>query len=166
MTPEQRHRAALAFWQDETAADDHVQAVLLISQQKKFRPKTVLALDEERKARHLASLPALPDAIAARVLVLYHLAAQRPMMGAFLDALGIAHENGLIQEDNVAPDTAKIGPAAAAIAAQYPAADVAMYLNTLLCQDPETWGALQEVPQAAEPSGGQVQRPAATATQE
>jgi len=77
MTAEQRHRAALAFWQDENAADDQVQAVLLISKQKKFRPKTVVALDEERKARHLASLPALPDAIAARVLVLYHLAEQR-----------------------------------------------------------------------------------------
>ena len=33
-----------------------MQAVLIISQQKKFRPKTVLALDDDRKARHLASL--------------------------------------------------------------------------------------------------------------
>src|SRR5438034_29192 len=98
MTPEQRHRAALAFWRDETATDDQIQAVLLIAQQKKFRSKTVIGLDDERKARHLASLPTLPDSVAARVLVLYHLAEQRPMMGAFLDALGIAHEDGLIQE--------------------------------------------------------------------
>ena len=146
--PEQRYRAALAFWQDETAAAaDQVQAVLLIAQQKKFRPKTVAGLDDERKARHLASVPTLPDAIAARVLVLYHLAEQRPMMGAFLDALGIAHENGLIQEDNVRPDKAKVGPAATAIANEYPVADVSIYLNTLLWQDPETWGALQGLPE-------------------
>ena len=145
MTSEQRHRAALAFWSDETATDDQIQAVLLISQHKKFRPKTVLGLDEERKARHLASLPNLPDTLAARALVIYHLAEQRAMMGAFLDALGIAHENGLIQEDNVTPDTAKVPPAAAAIAKQYPPEDVSLYLNTLLCQDPETWGALKDV---------------------
>jgi hypothetical protein len=154
MTPDQRHHAALDFWRDESATDDQVQAVLLISQQKKFRPKTVIGLDEERKARHLASLPNLPDAISARVLVVYHLAEQRPMMGAFLDALGIAHEQGLIQEDNVTPDAAKIAPAAAAIAQLYPAADVSLYLNTLLCQDPETWGALRGLPQVE--AAGQV----------
>ena len=142
MTLQQRHRAALALWRDENAAADQAQAVQLIAKHMKFRPKTVVALDDEGKARHLASVP-LPDALATRVLVLYHLAAQRPMMGAFLDALGLAHENGLIQEEPVTPDTAKIGPAAAAIAKEYPAADVSIYLNTLLCQDPEMWGALR-----------------------
>ena len=147
MTSEQRHRAARAFWQTEEAADDHVQAVLLISQQKKFRPKTVIKLDEERKARHLASLPNLPDALAARALVLYHLADQRPMMGAFLDALGIEHENGLIQEESVTPDPERIAPAVAAIAEQYPPDDVSLYLKTLVCQDPDTWGALRPLSQ-------------------
>ena len=145
MTPDARQRAARAFWRDESTGDDQLQAVLLISQQKKFRPKTVVALDEYRKARHLASLANLPEALAARALVVYHLAEQRPMMGAFLDALGIAHENGLIQDDKVAPDPKRIAAAAAAIAKQYPAADVSLYLNTLLCQDPETWDALREV---------------------
>src|SRR6059058_2133881 len=136
MTPDQRQLAARAFWRDESTMDDQLQAVLLISQQKKFRPKTVVALDEDRKARHLASLANLPEALAARALVVYHLAEQRPMMGAFLDALGIAHENGVIQDDKVAPDPKRIAAAAAAIAKQYPAADVSLYLNTLLCQDP------------------------------
>jgi hypothetical protein len=154
MTIEQRQRAARAFWEDEDAVNDQVQAAMLIAQQKKFRPKTVISLDTDRKARHLASLGALPDPIAARALIVYHLAEQRPMMGAFLDALGIAHENGLIQEDGVAPDAAKMGPAAAQLAGQFPADDVRLYLNTLLCQDPETWAALQEVPQIA----GQIQR--------
>jgi hypothetical protein len=78
----------------------------------------------------------------------YHLAEQRPLMGAFLDALGIAHENGLIQEDEVKPDANKIAPAAAHIAKQFPADDVRIYLNTLLCQDPDTWSALRDVPEA------------------
>ena len=145
MTFDQRQRVARAFWLDEEAADDQVQAALLIAQQKKFRPKTIVALDADRKARHLASLGAVPDQIAARALILYHLAEQRPMMGAFLDALGIKHENGLIEEENVKPEEAKVGPAAAKIASEYPADDVKLYFRTLLCQDPETWGGLSTV---------------------
>ena len=152
MTPEQRLQAARAFWRDEQASEDHVQAVLLISQHKKFRPKSVVALDEERRSRHLASLPSLPDAVAGRVLIAYHLAEQRPMMGAFLDALGIAHENGLIQDDGIEPDPAKVAPAAAHIARQFALEHVSLYLNTLLWQDSATWGALEMVPERSEPS--------------
>jgi hypothetical protein len=147
MTAEQRLQAARAFWRDEQATEDQIQAALVIAQQKKFRPKTVVSLDEDRKSRHLASLVSLPDALAARALVTYHLAEQRPMMGAFLDALGIGHEDGVIQENEVKPDPAKIGPAAAQIASQYPAETVSLYLNTLLCQDPDTWSALSAVPE-------------------
>jgi hypothetical protein len=145
MTAEQRLNAARAFWQSEEAGDDQVQAVLLIAQQKKFRPKTVMTLDEERRAKHLASFVSIPETMAARALIVYHLAAQRPMMGAFLDALGIAHEEGVIQADDVKPDEARLAPAVDQIAAAYPEADVALYLNTLLCQDPETWGGLRPI---------------------
>jgi hypothetical protein len=150
MTGEQRLQAARAFWQDEQATDDQIQAVLLIAQQKKFRQKTVISLDDDRKARHLASVVSLPDALAARALVLYHLAEQRELMTAFLDALGIAHENGLIQDDEVKPDPDKLVPAVTQVAEKFPAENVSLYLNTLLCQDPDTWGGLADVPQRSE----------------
>lgn len=147
MTAGQRLAAANAFWLEEQAASEQMQAVFLIAQQKKFRPKTVVGLDDERKARHLASIVNLPDAVAGRILISYHLAHQRPMMGAFLDALGIVHEEGLINEEEVKPDPEKIAPAAKAIAAKFPAEDVSLYLNTLLTQDPETWKDLADVPE-------------------
>jgi hypothetical protein len=143
MTPDQRQRAARAFWSSEEATDDQFQAVLLIAQQKKFRPKTVVSLDVDRKTRHLASIVALPETLAARALIVYHLSEQRGMMGAFLDALGIKHENGVIEEDNVKPDVAKLAPAVARLSAEFPAEDVRLYLQTLVCQDPETWGDLK-----------------------
>ena len=146
MTPEQRIAAARAFWLDDNATDDQIQAVAFIAEKKKFRTKTLLSLDLDRRAQHLASL-ALPDALAARALVTYHLAEQRPMMGAFLDALGIAHEQGLIQEDEVKPDAAKLAPAVEKISGEFPPEHVSLYLNTLLCQDPETWGGLGELTQ-------------------
>jgi len=153
MTPAQRLAAAQAFWLDEQATDEQIQAVMLIAQQKKFRPKTVIGLDVERKARHLASIVNLPEALAARTLIVYHLAEQRPMMAAFLDTLGLAHEDGVIQEDNVQPDPTKLAPAVSAIRAAYPPEDVALYLNTLVCQDPQTWGELAKMltPPASQP---------------
>jgi hypothetical protein len=150
---EQRTRIARAFWDDPDATDDQVQAAFLIAQQKKFRPKTVIGLDVDRKARHLATIGSMPDQIAARALIVYHLAEQRPMMGAFLDALGIAHEHGLIQADEVKPDPEKIAPAAAQIAKEFPIDDARIYLSTLLCQDPDTWGALGDVVKALDSAG-------------
>ena len=91
----------------------------------KFRPRSILTLAPEKRASYLAQLPTVTDAIAARALVNYHLERQRPMMGAFLDLLGIAHENGLISEENLPkPDAAKVKQAAKDLAAKYPADDV------------------------------------------
>jgi hypothetical protein len=148
MTATQRMAAARAFWSDEEATDDQVQAALLIAQQKKFRPKTVVTLDLDRKTKHLATMPSLPDTIAGRILIVYHLAAQRPMMSRFLDALGIAHEEGLIKEDTVKPDPSKLPEAVAEISREFPSEDVQLYLSTLVCQDPETWGELVNLPEA------------------
>jgi hypothetical protein len=147
MTADQRLRAARAFWAEEQAADDQVQASMLIAQQKKFRPKVVLGMEPERLARHLATMITLPETLAARALVVYHLAEQREMMGTFLDALGLKHDNGLIEDDDAKPDPEKVGPAVAAIAEKYPAEDVSLYLTTLVCQDPDTWGELGTLPQ-------------------
>jgi hypothetical protein len=148
MAAAQRLRTARAFWLDEEAANEQVQAVLLIAQHKKFRPKTVIGLDVDRKARHLASLVSLPDAMAARVLIVYHLAEERPMMGAFLDALDIKHDNGVIEGEAVKPDAQKLGSAVAALTEQFPRDHVSLYLSTLLCQDPDTWGGLAAIENA------------------
>jgi hypothetical protein len=69
-------------------------------------------------------------------------------MSSFLDALGIKHNDGLIEEEDMpAPAAEKLREAAAAIAAQYPREDVALYLTTLVWQDPDTWGGLTDAPE-------------------
>ena len=148
MGAERRQQAAQHFWTDEQSADQQIEAVGAISGAMKFRPKSVIALPLERKAKYLASLPAMPDTIAARALVAYHLEHQRPMMGAFLDALGIAHENGLISDEDVPKlDAEKVRAAAAELAEKFPAEDVSLYFSTLVSQDPETWSELMALPQ-------------------
>jgi hypothetical protein len=143
MSVEQRREAADLFWNDEQSADQQLEAVASIATHMKFRPKSVLGLAPEKRAKYLATLPNVSDAIAARALVNYHLERQRPMMGAFLDLLGIEHDNGLINDDKVVkPDAAKVKAAAVELATKFPAEDVSLYLATLVSQDPETWDAL------------------------
>lgn len=145
-----RLTAAAAFWQDEQARLEQAEAVGLIARHIKFRPKSVVGLPVERKAKHLAGLAQVSDLIAARLLVAYHLQHQRPMMGRFLDALGIAHEEGLITaESPEAPTTEKLDQAVETLATEFPKADVTRYFWTLLWQDPETWGGLEGRPQLA-----------------
>ncbi|HET7216828.1 MAG TPA: hypothetical protein VFJ02_02235 [Vicinamibacterales bacterium] len=145
MTAEQRLAAAEPFWSDEQSTDQQIEAIALIASHMKFRTKSVLNLAPEKRVKYLASLPTISDAIVARALVAYHLEHQRPMMSAFLDSLGIAHENGLIAEETVAkPDPDKLAAAAQELAAKFPPDQVSLYFATLVSQDPETWGGLAE----------------------
>jgi hypothetical protein len=72
--------------------------------------------------------------------VAYHMAHERPLMGGFLDALGIVHENGVITAEQVEPPTAdQIKKAVEAIRASYSAEAVDLYLRTLVAVDGDTW---------------------------
>jgi len=152
LTPERKLEAATAFWADENAGVEQMEAVATIAQRIKFRTKSVYAMPIDKKARQLTALAGVSEMVAARLLVAYHLAAQRPMMGSFLDALGIKHEEGLIDDEEMAaPTPEKLREAATVIAGQYPREDVALYLSTLVWQDPDTWGGLTEAPEIRVP---------------
>lgn len=145
MPTELRTEAATAFWIDEQAALERAEAVALIARQIRFRPKSVLSLPVEKKAKYLAGLAQVSDLLAARLLVSYHLQHQRPMMGAFLDELGIKHENGLIADESpAAPDQPTLDKAVAALTEKFPADAVNRYFWTLLWQDSETWQGLKK----------------------
>jgi hypothetical protein len=148
MPIDKRVRAAEAFWQDEHGLDQQMEAVVLIARKLKFRPKSVQQQPLERRSKQLAHLNDVSETIATRALIAYHLDAERPMMGAFLDAMGIAHENGLITtEEMPAPAAETVAAAATTLAASFPPDAVALYLNTVLTQDPDTWSALDGLPQ-------------------
>jgi hypothetical protein len=100
----------------------------------------------ERRAKHLAQMPDVSDPIATRALIAYHFAVQRPLMAAFLDALGIAHEDGLITgEDVPAPTAEAIAAAATTVKAAFPADDLDLYLRTLATLDGDTWANVSRV---------------------
>ena len=145
MSDSQKLRAAEAFWREPDGVEQQVEAMVLLAQKLKARPRYIQGLPIEKRARHLAHFPGMPDLLAARMLVSYHLAHQRPMMSAFLDAVGVPHDNGLITEDpkgSITPEQVEAGRAV--LEGAYPAEDIQLYFATLLAQDPDTWGALRE----------------------
>jgi hypothetical protein len=144
-----RVRAAEAFWRDEDSPEIEVQqmeAIVAIARRLNFRQKSVLGMSAERRARALAQIADVSDALATRALVAYHFQYQRPLMAAFLDAIGVAHDNGLITaEELTAPDRDRLTTAVETVRASFPAADVSLYLNTLTAVDGETWGQLESM---------------------
>ena len=152
LSPERRLAAAEALWRDEHAVAEQGELLGTIAQRIKFRIKSVVAMPVEKKARQLVALPTVSEPVAARLLVVYHVAHQRPMMGRFLEALGIAHEDGMISDEELAaPPQEKLAAAAGTLASAFPAGDVSLYLSTLIWQDPETWGGLAGLPEVVPP---------------
>jgi len=151
LSSERKLLAADAFWQDDNAAAEQAEAVVMIAQRIKFRIRSVQTLPREKKSRHLVNLGSVSEMVAARLLVAYHLHHQRAMMAAFLDALGITHEDGLIADEELQPPSPeRLRDAVRAIGASHPADDVTLYLSTLMWQDPETWAGLAELPELAQ----------------
>jgi hypothetical protein len=145
MSDAQRQTAAHAFWTDPQSQMERVEINALLARRLNFRMKSVETMAVDRKVKHLMAMGKVSDGVAGRLLVTYHLASQRPMMAAFLDALGIAHENGLIAEDDAPqPDAEKLKAAAATLREKYPLEDVNLYFSTLVLQDSNTWGGLLE----------------------
>jgi hypothetical protein len=143
-----RQAAAQAFWQDDESPDiqlQHMEALALIARRLNFRTRSVQTFSPERRAQALARTPDVSDAVATRALVAFHFEARRDLMGAFLDALGVEHEHGMISgEDGIPPPSPEaLSAAVAKVHEAFPEADVTVYLRTLVAVDEDTWANLR-----------------------
>jgi hypothetical protein len=113
----------------------------------KFRPASVRKMPPDKRASMLARAVAPDDLLATTLLQSLHLAERRPLLGAFLDALGVKHEDGAIDPEVhlQAPPEATLEAAAATVLGRFPAAEVEVYLLSLVAVDPDTWGGLKAV---------------------
>jgi hypothetical protein len=157
MDAETRAEAALAFWRDTESpevAAQHAEALMALAKRLNFRPKSLQALPIERRAKFLAQMGDVSDAVASRALIALHFAVRRPLMAAFLEALGVSHEDGVITAEDLAPPAvAQLEAAAASIGQSFPAPDVDLYLRTLAALDGDTWGNLDALFAARELAG-------------
>jgi hypothetical protein len=152
LPPAERLLAATAFFRDPSP-ELVPEALKALVTARHMRPQAARALPPDTQARVLATVLNPGESVAQGLLVDLHLAERRPLLAAFLDALGLPHDNGILAEEAesggpVSPEAARTAVAALA---SFPPEQVRTYLNTLWLQDEERWGALAEV--EGEPSG-------------
>jgi hypothetical protein len=149
---EERLSAARRFF-EEPPAEALASALGAIVKARHVRPQVARGMPREEQARALAGIADPGEGVAASLLVALHLGERRALLRAFLDAAGIAHEDGLIKDDETAALGEEKGRAAVqAIARTFPRAEVDVYLNVLWQQDPERWAVLASYPRWIEGS--------------
>jgi hypothetical protein len=144
---EERLAAAAAFWND-APAEVAGSALAAVIRARKLRPQVARTLAPEQRAQALASVLDPGETVAASLLVALHLSSRRPMLGAFLDGLGLPHENGLLKDEadaQATPSSETLASAAAKLRQAFPEHEVQTYFNTLWLQDPERWTGLGDV---------------------
>lgn len=144
LTPDERGIAAKAFF-TEPAPELAAAALGVLAKARHMRPQAARSLAPEAQARILASVLDPGEPVAQGLLVSLHLADRRPLLAAFLDAAAIPHDNGVLAEEETEaapPLSAEKARQAVAAVGSFPRAQVLTYVNTLLLQDPERWGAL------------------------
>lgn len=144
LTAEGRLEAATEFWR-EPAAEMAAGALGAIARGRRMRPQAARALADVQKARALAQVLDPGETVAASLIVALHLAARRPMLAAFLDQLGMPHEEGVLKDEAAqlpSPGQEQARNAVQALVKRFPVDQVETYMNALWLQDPDYWGAL------------------------
>lgn len=142
LEPEARAAAARALYRRDPAG--RREADFAIATTMRFRDAAVRQLPVERRARYVATIPAPSDSLVSSLLLAFHLEERKDVLGAFLDALGIPHEDGLIEEGHEIepPAVGALASGAEALYSAFPEETVDTYFASLLALDPETWGGL------------------------
>jgi hypothetical protein len=144
LPPEERLAATKAFL-EETPQELASLALGALVKARNMRPQAARKLPPDAQARILSSVLEPGEPLAQGLLVALHLTSRRPLLSAFLDALSLPHEDGVLKEeaDSLPPVTPEAARQALEALSQYPAQQVRTYVNTLWLQDPERWAALE-----------------------
>ncbi len=132
-------------WVYETDKPLYRAALAAVAQSRKLRP--VFLERQPRPQRNtmiLASLtrPAL-DGAAGDLLRAWLLKKHKQMLADFLDALGIKHEEGVVEDLPATMDDAKVRAAVDALLGKYPHETVAVYLHAFSEMNKVGWPALK-----------------------
>jgi len=144
MDPATRALAARAMyrpWDDRSLRQDADRAIATTL---RFREVAVKKLALDKRSDYLARVVRPDDALASSLLTALHLSERQAMLAAFLDNLGIPQKDGLIEQDHDlgAPKPESLSRAAKQLYDGFPAAEVDLYLASLVSMDREAWGGL------------------------
>ncbi len=112
-----------------------------VAEARKLRP--VFLERQPRTQRHVAMLATLAkpslEMVTANLLRTWLLKKYNAMLVDFLDALGIAHKEGVVEDLPPTMDDAKLNGAVEKLVAKYPPEVVAVYLNAFNDMNQVEW---------------------------
>ncbi len=148
LSPEEKTLAADELVKDQSPMI-RASVTAVVADVRKMRPVAVRKLPLEAQARIIATVRDPGEILASSLLVALHLGPRKPMLITFLDALGLAHEDGVLKDETTEPVSLEdLKKGCAAVESEPPSA-VRVYLNTLWLQDPERWAHARDVPFSA-----------------
>jgi hypothetical protein len=146
LTEDERRAAAAALW-DNADKESRAPVELVLAKELKFRPHSVARLSTDRVAGRLVRLAEeIPENVLFQILFHLHMAERRALLSEFLDALGLPHDNGVLDlpEDFDALDETAVARAAAQLVANRGHAAL-VYLATLKVADSDFWSGVDAV---------------------
>jgi hypothetical protein len=135
----------------EFAHDDNKElyraALNAVAECRKLRPSFLER--SPRATRHadmvvMLSRPRL-ELVAANLLREWLMKKQTAMLAGFLDALGIAHKDGAVDDLPASVEDARLTAAVEDLLAKYPAEEVAVYLNAFYTMNEVHWPNLESM---------------------
>ncbi len=146
MTDDEKRQAAAALWVNADR-ESRMAVEMMVAKEMKFRPQSVRKLPAERVAARLARLAAeMPATAFFQFLFHFHMAEGRELMVEYLDAVGLPHQDGVLDlpdEFEAPSEESAAGPARELIAKHGRKALV--YLGTLAVADAEFWDGMLPV---------------------
>jgi hypothetical protein len=143
LTAEERVAAVTAAFTDDESGWVKTTTRAAVAGAIKFRPQTVATWPKQKLVAEAARVPIDDVQLLSAFLVDLHLGTRRPMMAAFLDSVGVKHDEGRIDAEASGPievTPERLRTAADELASHYPLDEVVTYFLTLLLQDAQTWG--------------------------
>jgi len=118
-----------------------------IGQALNSRPQSVAKRPVGMKVRGLRAflLKKKDETLSAEMLRAYFLGPRADLVKQFLDATGVAHEDGQVEHEDSQPDPKKVATAVKALREKHDDEDVDLYLRVAAIQWPENEGLAKAV---------------------
>jgi hypothetical protein len=125
----------------ELDRDNYRVTVNAVAEARKLRPAFFERKPRVERHKDMISMLAKPrlDAVASNLIRVWLLKKHSAMLVDFLDALGIAHKEGVVDDLPETINDAKLKEAVEKLLSKYPKEEVAVYLNAFYSMNDVSW---------------------------
>ena len=156
LTLAEKEDACLAFWEgkDTFSKDAQPRVLKELAAALRFREVFLKRLPPTEKARHLRRLADSPTLrhLCDEILRSWMVSRKNPLLVCFVEAQGLKHSGGIIDDTVAPPDLESVKKGVRAVRDQFPPREVALYLGVMLAAGGDFWPGLPEAVEAEFPS--------------